>query len=331
MRCLADFVVDSDLCLAPNDSPLTLHAPNGSFSLTLSNTDPDHHLPEAVLSAQVVFEADSFNRNLRTVAFDKLNEILNCLTFTTSRKFSPKRLKRIIDWTPGLVERKAIIYVETPEWDRAEPAFDEKFIDSTERFLAMLSGEEQQAAMRWYRLGIQAEGVEDQFSDFWFALEIAAENMKGSKRATSKCPQCRADLFCKNCGDFPTHRPYPGEAIKQAIERVHPQDSDEIFETLQKIRHALLHGGRISSIISELPCNEEQALNKVAFIARQSIILMSSKPDPRPEAPMNLGYSENITRRTIVGGVTVQATMLGDPANPKLADFPAFHFDVMPG
>jgi len=329
MRCLADFVIDSDLCLAQGAAPLTLHSPDGVFSLVLSNAETDHALPVAVLSAQLIFEADALDENIRAIACDKLAEVLNILTFVTSRKFVRKRLKRVIDWTPGLTERNAIIYQETPEWDLAEPALDRAFLDTAERLLAMQSGEEQRAAMRWYRLAIQADDLQEQFSYFWFSLEIAAEKLKGTERVPSKCPRCQGKLFCQNCEDFPMHRRYRGEAIQQIIERVHPDNSDEVFKTLQLIRHTLMHGGRIASVLDQLPCDEQQAVNKLAFVTWQAIALMFSTPDPHPEILFTFGYCDNLVRRTLVAEVHIRTTMLrGDPNNPQLTDFPTIQFEI---
>lgn len=331
MRCLADYVLDSDLCLPKEAAPITLNAPDGTFSLVLSNAEPNPTSPDAVLSAQLIFEADSFDRDLRTIARDRVAQALNYLTYTTSRKFRLNRLKRIIDWTPGIVERTAIIYDETPEWDLAEPLLDKSFLETTERLLAMEGIQEQSAAMRWYRLGIQSEVLEEQFSYFWFALEIAAEAVKGLERVPSPCPTCQEPLFCEKCGEYPTHRRYRGEAIQQLIERVHPKDAKEIFETLQLIRHTLMHGGRITSLLGRLPCNEQQAVNKLAFVTWHAIGLMFTRPDPRPEVPMSFGYCENLVRRTVIAGMRVVTTLLeqGNPNDPQLAHFPHFDFGVV--
>lgn len=330
MRCLADFILDSDLCLADGAAPLTLNSPDGAFSLTMSNADADHASPNAVLSAQLIFESDSFDKNIRNVALDRLEQALNCLTYATNRKFAIQRLKRVIDWTPGIIERNAIIYHETPEWDSAEPALDGVFFDTTERLLAMQSGEDQRAAMRWYRLGVKADVLEEQFGYFWFSLEIAAEALKGQDKVASKCPHCQNQLYCETCEDYPTHRRYRGEAIHQIIERVHPENAEEVFKTLQLIRHTLMHGERISSVVDQLPCNEQQALNKLAFVAWHAIGLMFGKPDPRPEAPLTFGYCDNLVRRTLVAGVQVVTTLLrGDPNNPQLADFPTFNLNAV--
>ncbi len=327
MRCLADFVLDSDLCLPPDVSPLTLRS-NG-FSLVLSNASGGA-IPGAVLSAQLIFGADSFE-NIRTIAQDKFARALNVLAYTTNRKFKNIALKRVIDWTPGIVERRAMIYNEVPMWDQAEPRLDGTFVDTASRLLAMHAGEEQHAAMRWYRRGIEAEVLEDQFSYFWFALEIAAQALKGPEKVPSRCPKCLEPLFCTKCDEHPMHRRYPGEVIQQIVEQVHPKNAKEIFEALQLIRHTLMHGGRIASVVDKLPCNEEQAVNKLAFVTWQAIHLMFDKSDPQPETPLSFGYTDNIVRRTLVATVEVSTTLLpsGDPNNPKLADFPHMQLDLV--
>jgi hypothetical protein len=188
--------------------------------------------------------------------------------------------------TLGLTERDATIFHETPEWDIAEPALDHPFIDTAEWVLAVQSDkQEQQAAMRWYRRGIEEENLEDQFAYFWFALEIAAQSLKGDEKVSSKCPKCKGPLFCESCREHPMHRRYQGEAIKHLVERVHPQNLDEVFDALQLIRHTLMHGGRIASVLERLPCNANQAVAKLAFIVWQAINLMFDRPDPYADRP----------------------------------------------
>lgn len=99
------------------------------------------------------------------------------------------------------------------------------------------------------------------------------------------------------------HRRYRGEAIRQLIERVHPENA-EVFETLQLIRHCLMHGRRIASVLDQLPCDGHQALNRLAVVAWRAIGLMFGNPDPRPESPLTLGYCDDLVRRTLVAGGT---------------------------
>ena len=187
MRCLADFTLDSDLCLPAGAAPLTLNDPAGRFSLTLYNaTEAEHAVPEAVLSAQMIFETDlrfpDEWREIDELADKLLGEALNVLAFATNRKFVPRTLKRLVDWTPGFIDRDAMIYTETPEWDLAEPELNADYIQTAERILAMQAGPEHQAAMRWHRIAVREGVLEQQFSYFWFALEIVAEALKGTER-----------------------------------------------------------------------------------------------------------------------------------------------------
>jgi hypothetical protein len=48
MRCFADFILDSDLCLEQGATPLVLKCPNDSFALTLANAEHDPALPQSV-------------------------------------------------------------------------------------------------------------------------------------------------------------------------------------------------------------------------------------------------------------------------------------------
>src|SRR5579872_2421034 len=88
MRCLADFVLDSDLCLPPDAAHLSVTDPNGSPRLILSNSEHDPALPKSVLSAQLFFETTTFDTSVRQLAETKMSECLNFLSFTTNRKFT---------------------------------------------------------------------------------------------------------------------------------------------------------------------------------------------------------------------------------------------------
>lgn len=293
MRLLADFILDSDLCLADGAEPLTFNAPDGSLLLMLSNVSGAEDRQSAVLAAQMVFDADSLE-DVRTPALEKLGEILNFLTYATNRKFALRTLKRVIDWTPGVVDRSAAIFVETPEFDEAEPALGIDFIDTAQRLLAMQGGDAQRAAMRWYRRGIQTDQLEDQFSYFWFALEIASEALKGTEKVPSKCPRCQGALFCEACNDHPTHRRYAGEAIQQMVERVLPEDAKQTFDALQLVRHTLMHGGRIASVLNRLPFDEQTAVNILAVVTWRALSQMFQGQDSRPEQPLTFGEPQNV-------------------------------------
>jgi hypothetical protein len=323
MLVLADFLLDSDLCLRDGAAPITIRPPNSEFSITISNaTAADRASGDVVLSGQLTFNSDVFDKTLRAVALEKLGSALNLLVFTTRRKLALTRLKQIIDWTPGLTDRRAFIYAETPEWEIATPGFSHLYADTIERLLAMDPMVEQQSAMRWFRRGIEATTMEDQFSYFWFSLEIAAEALKGPERVPSKCPKCKSPLYCEQCRTHPEHRRYPGEAIRQVVERFYPKTADEMFEPLQLIRHTLMHGGRVASLVGKLPGDAQSAVNIMAYVSWHAILLMFRKLPP-DQQPISVGYKDQFVHQTIVGTADMTIRMPGDPNNPKIEDFPA--------
>ena len=121
-----------------------------------------------------------------------------------------------------------------------------KFMDTAERLLAIIQVRTKPPPCAGTASEFRPRYSEEQFSYFWFALEVAAKTMKGKEKIASKCPKCQGKLFCEICKDYPLHRRYSGEAIQQVVETVHPADSEQVFKTLQLIRHTLMHGGRIA-------------------------------------------------------------------------------------
>lgn len=77
MRCLADFSIDSDLCLPDGAAPLRYESPDGTQSLTLSNATRNPKEQAAVLSAQLLFETEQLDEETRDIACENLAHALN--------------------------------------------------------------------------------------------------------------------------------------------------------------------------------------------------------------------------------------------------------------
>lgn len=326
MLVLADFVLESDLCLPEHQPRLVIRREVAGFEAVLSNIKTDAPTG-AELACRLVVEAPEFEA-ARSIANEAVARLVNCLAYATNRKFMARELLRLIQWDTGLALRKAVIFHTGPADDRCQPALDTQFVGTAERLLAMQKDPHQATAMRWYRLGIQSISLEEQFAYFWFALEIAAQVLKRPERINSKCPRCREKLYCEKCGDYPTHRPYPMEAIRQLVERVHPDGGQEAFEVLQKIRHTVMHGDRIDSIAGDLPCTSEQAINTLVAVTWHALQLMFSAPDPAPQEPMTYGDPETFVRKSLVAGVDIETSLLRDHDNPQIENFPKIDFTV---
>jgi len=328
MRFIADFYLESDLCLGEGAGPLTYADPAGRYSLAISNAAGDKRPARAVLCAQLVFEAKEL-RPAAEAAPLLMADALNFLVLSTNHMFRTLMLRRVVDWTPGTVNRRALIFAEVDEREEAIPIMVQPLVDSAMALAAVATNPAQHAAMRWYRLGVQAGHPDEQFSYFWFALEIAAEAMKGSEKVAHRCPHCKGDLFCPMCSKTPMHRRYPGEAIGQVIERVLPKrdEAREVHDTLSKVRHTLMHGGRIGDAVINLPCDEAQAVNTLASITWHAIGTMSEGSITTRTEPIQLIPPENMLRRRLIGSAEVQVAM-DDPNEPSLDAFPSIDLTV---
>jgi hypothetical protein len=323
----AEFVIESDLCLPTGAEPLVLSHPANAFQLKLSNLSAGED-ENARLAGHLFFSAESFDTGVDE-AHEKLAYALSFLSYTTNRKFECTELMRVVDWTPGLPKRRALIYHSSPLDDRAEPALHATYGHTAERLMAMSHDPRQAAALRWYRVAIGADTFEQQFPYFFFALEIVAQALKDSSKVTSKCPQCGGRLYCESCQNYPTHRPYEKQAIRQLVERVHPKGADEVFETLNLIRNTLAHGKSVEEIVEQLPCTPEQAVNKLARITHSALFLMFNESAlPDPGKALKFAGPDTVVRRDLVAGIHMEFSTKGDPTNPKVEDLPEVNVSV---
>lgn len=327
MRLLADYILDSDLCLPKGDAPFQINGPHGSFTLHLSNTSDEIQQPTGVLAARLVFEAEDLH-TAREKADEFLYAALNALSFTTGHPFSYNDLRQIIVWEPGLSMREMIRYLETPMKDRAQPLLQADFKQSVDHYLVVQAGEKQQTALRWFRLGLGADSLEDQFTYFWFALEISARLTKGTEKVPSKCQKCQSPLYCENCSTYPVHKKYEGEAIRDAICRHVEANSEEVFKTLQKIRHTILHGERITSVIDSLPCSQEEAVNALSHITQSALLEIFTTDNEHAPAKVMLARSDDITRRKLIVSMHASVGMGGDIDNPSFDKIPNIQVSV---
>lgn len=320
MKVAALIHVSSSLCLADDSVRHTVTEPSGAFVATISNNPDAGPFARRALQVEMVFEAPSLD-DVRNVALDKLVPLLNALAFTTGASFSDPVVIQAFDWTPGLTEREAR-YFSSPQASISAQALSGVLLETAERVMAMHADEVSRSAMRWYRLGLRASDPEEQFSYFWFAVEIVAEALKEAGKITPTCPQCKADLYCPKCETVPSRRRVGTEAIEDLICSVAPRgaDTNELVMTLSKIRNTLLHGRRISSIADRLPCTDEQAVDVLARIAWRGITrLADQEQDPRPGEALEMIQSEDVINRTMTAGAQVWTQLTdGDPDEPDL-------------
>ena len=324
MRVIAELVVDSTFCLHESQEQILLKNPVAQFEVQIQNNPQAGPFAKGALLGEMIFETEDLSA-ARNKALDNMAMVLNALARATGGIFGHVEIIRVIDWTPGLVERQAR-YFATHRAQVTFPALDGALASTVGRIMAMHNDEVSQTVMRWYRMGRRAEGPEEQFMYLWFALEVAAGALKEAGKIAVKCPKCNADLFCPSCDDTPKRRRMETEAIKDLICSVAPPgaDREELYKTLSHIRNTLHHGRRFDSIIDDLPCTQAQALDVVANIAWRAISRLADEDaDPEPDDVLNFITIDNVMNNvTVVSNLIVSRFEKGDPNNPQLSEAP---------
>ena len=331
VKYIADIAIESDLCLPEAAAPLVLELTDPPLRLELSNST-DERDKDAVLSAHMTFDAPDIGE-ARAIATREMERIINSLSFCTNFRFGPFRFRKIVDWTPGLAKREACFFREEPLTDTASPELEQIYVDSIARLLSMQTDEKIQRALRWYRLALRSTLLEEQFMYFWMSLEITAQMLKGDESVPSHCPTCRSKLYCESCQTHPEQTVSGNRAVRLVIRELFDETTAvEVEKTLIKIRNTLAHGRRISSI-KNLPCTDEQALEKLRVIAWDTLYGASRQDlDPSPDDSLNVGAPETVVKKRVVAMAHVQiGLMTDDLENPKITDVPDVQVSVHRG
>ena len=114
---------------------------------------------------------------------------------------------------------------------------------------------------------------DDQFVNFWFALEIVAEFQKSTDKVPDKCPKCQSPLYCKSCKTHPVHRPYARQAIRALLKAADKECDEATIERLVKTRNSLMHGSTLKEIEDSLPQPHEQIVDVLGRLLWKALIL----------------------------------------------------------
>ena len=193
---------------------LTINDPRGGFKARIKNIPRSEYTTPFLLSLQIYFEAPRLEE-AKEIAEELLANCLNMLAFATGAGFRKHRIRKIVDAeAPEKGIRNILMWGEKVEYDDPQPFLRDENARSIERLLEHDAPPAIRRALRWYRLGIDAASPDDQFTYFWFALEIVAEFQKPTEKVHDKCPHCQSPLYCEKCEKHPEHRPYAKQAIR---------------------------------------------------------------------------------------------------------------------
>lgn len=281
----AEFDVKSALVLPEDATPQSLRALDGQSEIVLRNGRRDENGHVALLDVLVIgvaSDVDEAADELRVLLVDQLD----LLTFVTHARFEILQCRRVIDWEP-FQKSRAFIMLQT--FDANYPPSPDLSIACLGTANAISTGNPSAAVRRachYFRMGVLGRALEDQFHQFWLALETIAEGREKSTRVPIPCPKCNGQLMCEACGETPTTRPMANQAIRDVIVKIVRPDPDKIFRKLLKVRHHLVHGRSTDSIEQEL----EQPLADIVNDAAKAAWFAIQLELPSMEGPITFGH-----------------------------------------
>lgn len=271
MHCVANFEVGANVSVVPDDHILTITEPKGAFKARVRNIPRAEYTTPFLLSIHIYFDSESIEKASDS-AEEHLTTCLNMLALTTGSGFRRHRTRQIVDAEPSRgAMRDVRMWSDRIEYDDPQPFLNEQHFKTIERLLEHDIPPAIQRALRWYRLGVDANATDDQFTYFWFALEIVAEFQKPSAKVNDKCPKCQNPLYCEQCEAHPEHRPYPKQAIRELILGIDGCD-DATVSLLDKTRNSLMHGATLKEIEHSLPDPHERVVDTLGKLLWMALI-----------------------------------------------------------
>lgn len=204
------------------------------------------------IDAEVYANADTIDE-APALLRSHLADALDCLCYLTSVRYLIERVTRVIEWDAG---KKTRVFKALHTVDHRfppQPALGAGFGRSVAELCAAPMPKYVRRGIQCYRKAMITPRVEDQFLEFWRALEVLAEAQKGSAASRIKCRRCEPGfLVCEVCGDGPERVQTAAEAMRQLLAEIKYPDSDTFFGILKRCRDKLTHGSSEESVSREI-------------------------------------------------------------------------------
>lgn len=319
-RFLLDFEVETHGCLADGHDGVSTGAFDGAVEIHVANLSVKPGTDRPLLSVQVIQAAEDLE-HANDAGTANLKKYLQYLAFATNLPFRIHKLIRVIDWTLGLKQRDCHQFERFPGLELPYPVLERPIFESLERLTSIATTPALDRALKWFSAGVGAEYTDDQFQYFWLVIELVAQINKPTDRVHDACPRCKGDLFCQACNEYPTHRPYPKQAIRHLLDRTMQAGATEFFDLASDIRNAIMHGEDVAAIEKERGVELASIVNTLGGIAWTALLNTFLR---RPEDRDKVNNLALLQTNMYVGQVLTLKTHLlvysSDPSNPNLAE-----------
>lgn len=271
MQLVANYEVKADCSIVTDALILRISHPRGLYRARIKNIPRTVYTTPFLLSLHLYFEAPGLPE-ARAVADGYLADCMNMLAFTTGSGFQRHRIRQIVEINPGASMPTVLMWSDSIEYEDPQPFLDENLARTIERLSEFDLPPAIRRALRWYRLGVNSRDPDDQFTNFWFALEIVAEFQKSTEKVSDACPKCRSPLYCETCKEHPTHKPYAKQAIRELLKAVDRECDDATITRLDKTRNSLMHGFTLKEIEDSLPQPHEQIVDVLGRLLWRALV-----------------------------------------------------------
>lgn len=306
MECVANYEIKTECSVVADDLVLRIKHPKGDYRARIQNIPRDVYTTPFLLALHLYFNPPALDE-AQAIADELLADCLNMLAFTTGASFQRHRIRQIVDATSPGGMTSLLMWSDQIEYENPQPLLSEDMVWSTERLLEFDIPPAIRRALRWYRLGVNATVPDDQFVNFWFALEIVAEFQKSSEKVPNKCPRCQSPLYCESCEAHPVHKPYAKQAIRALLTAVDKGCDDATIERLDRTRNSLMHGSTLKEIENSLPQPHEQIVDILGRLLWMALV--HQFPREMFDGRLAMGFPSTYIHRTPRGIVHMQTVV----------------------
>jgi hypothetical protein len=326
-RFLANWEVESDLVLSPGQPFVRYDHPSSAYTVFLRNI-PERRNEQTYLSMQFIFDAPALSE-AKPIADEQAKEFLDYLTFVSNIRIRLRGLLQIFNWEPPETGMREALYYSRAAANSDAPfeALDQELLTSLAMLQTQAPNPRLRRALKWFANGVSSQYRDDQFSYFWFVVEVVAQIAKDASKVPDRCPTCRTPLYCPSCNSSPLHRPYPKQAIEQLFARYCADDDDLFYRKVAAARNMLLHGDEVHAIEEALDVDFSDLTNALGRFA-WTTLLNQFVPLLLDKQPMFLQTSHYIYSN-ILGSANVHIGFVADFDNPDPAHFPKVEMSLV--
>ncbi len=321
----ADFDVSGTVVLPINSPPLSIRNSDPDFEIIICNAAADTSGLVPRLDVQVIAKAENID-NVSSAFRELLAKQLDILTFVTQLTFQIEQCRRIMEWEPYQKTRAFKFLQEFDPLYPPSPDLPPACIQTAEIISQSNPVGYIQHALHCFRNGVRGRQLEDQFQDFWLAIETVAEGRKDKTKIPISCPKCRGPLTCNHCQENPLRGPLSGQAVRSLIGITVRPGADKIYQDLSNVRNRLMHGGTsAAAAIAKTGQTLEYLVNLDGNIAWHAI----KASMPELQEPLSFGHRDGIfANGRLVAGPTGMFQFTGESEHPTDSEIPSVKIEM---